>query len=153
MDLGDEIKRIAEQALSQDQFIVDVVISARKGPKKVIVIADGDRGFSIDDCALLSRHLSKALDDLSLIEDNYLLEVSTPGVDHPLKMKRQYVKNIGRTLKVKLQDRTVEGKLAQVLDDAIVIEEQAGSGKNREVKTTEINMNNIEKAFVQVSFK
>jgi ribosome maturation factor RimP len=153
MELGEEIRKLAEQKLTPDQFIVDVVVSARKGPKKVMVIVDGDQGFSIEDCAALSRHLSKALDDTALIDDNYFLEVSTPGVDHPLKLRRQYRKNIGRLLKVKLQDQILEGRLLEVADDRIILEEQSGSGKKKEVKTTEILIDNIEKAFVQVSFK
>lgn len=153
MELGEEIRKMAEQKLSPDQFVVDVMVSARKGPKKLMVIVDGDQGFSIEDCATLSRHLSKTLDDTGLIEDNYLLEVTTPGVDFPLRLKRQYNKNIGRSLKVKTHERNIEGKLIDVLEDKIVVEEQVGTGKKKELVRTEVPLEIIEKAFVQVSFK
>jgi ribosome maturation factor RimP len=153
MELGEEIRKLAEQKLSPDQFIVDVLVSAKKGPKKVMVIVDGDRGFNIEDCAALSRHLSKSLDENALIEDNYLLEVTTPGVDHPLKLKRQYHKNIGRSLKVKTADALIEGKLAEVFDDKIILEQWTGAGRKKEMTRTEVMIDNIEKAFVQVSFK
>lgn len=139
--------------MTPGQFIVSADVSARKGPKKVLILADADQGFNIDDCAELSRQVSKVLDDQNVIDDNYLLEVSTPGVDHPLKLKRQYVKNIGRSLKIKLQDKTVEGKLKEVRDEVIVINEEVKKGKKVESRIHEIRFDNIEKALVMVSFK
>jgi ribosome maturation factor RimP len=153
MDLADEIKKLAEPWLTESQFIVDVMISSKKAPRKVLVLADSDQGFTIDDCAELSRHLSKALDEGGLIEENYFLEVSTPGVDHPLKLKRQYFKNIGRSLKVKFQDKIMEGKLSAVTEDIITLAQETGTGKNKEIKLIDLPFAEIEKAFVQVSFK
>jgi ribosome maturation factor RimP len=154
MDLAEEIKRIAETKLTDpSQFIVDVVVSARKGPKKVLVIIDGDSGVGIDDCAAISRELSKNLDEMALLDENYMLEVSTPGLDHPLKLKRQYHKNVGRKLKVKLQERIIEGKLESVTEDTITLIEETGSGKKKETKNVDIPFSEIEKAFVLVSFK
>jgi ribosome maturation factor RimP len=153
MDLVEEIKKIAESKLTSSQFIVDVLISAKKGPKKVMILADGDEGFSIEDCAELSRHIGKVLDENKLIEDNYLLEVSTPGIDHPLKLKRQYHKNIGRSLKVNLADKVVEGKLSAVSETSVTLEKTTGSGKKKEVESIEISISDIEKAFVLISFK
>ncbi|HYG04426.1 MAG TPA: ribosome maturation factor RimP [Chryseosolibacter sp.] len=153
MDLSDHIQKLAEEFLAPGQFIVSAEVSARKGPKKVLILADADQGFSIDDCAELSRQVSKALDDRGLIEDNYLLEVSTPGVDHPLKLKRQYTKNVGRSLKLKLQDKTIEGKLTEVKDQSILLAEQVKNGKKTESKIHEIPFDAIEKALVMVSFK
>jgi ribosome maturation factor RimP len=153
MDLSEQIKSIAEEKLAPGQFIVDVLISAKKGPRKVMVLADADHGFGIDDCAELSRHLSKVLDELNLVEDNYSLEVSTPGVDHPLKLTRQYYKNVGRSLKVKVGGKVMEGKLTAVSEDKIILAIERGSGKKVEIETLEIPLSEIEKAFVMVSFK
>ncbi len=154
MDIVKEIWTKAEaQLIDPGQFVVDVVISARKGPKKVLVILDGDQGVSIDDCANISRALSKLLDEAGYFEDNYTLEVSTPGVDHPLKFARQYGKHTGRRLKVKTAERTIEGKLESVTDEGIVLSEETGTGKKKEIITTAIIFSQIEKAFVLVSFK
>jgi ribosome maturation factor RimP len=154
MDLTAEIRQLVEPTLAPDQFIVDVVVTAKKGPGKVIVLVDGDHGITIDTCAEISRQLSKALDESNLIGDNYLLEVSTPGVDHPLKLKRQYPKHIGRTLKIKLLDGTqVEGKLVELKDDELVLGQEIGSGKKKEVKTVTVAFSVIDKTFVLVSFK
>jgi ribosome maturation factor RimP len=154
MELEQQISTLAEGKLTDARhFIVDVVVSARKGPKKILIIIDGDNGVSIDDCANVSRELSKTFDELALFEDSYLLEVSTPGVDYPLKLKRQYHKHIGRKLRVKLEGKTIEGKLEAVGDDAITLLEETGSGKKKETISTAINFSQIEKAFVLVSFK
>lgn len=153
MDLSEEIRKLAESKLAPNQFIVDVITSPKIGTKKILVIVDADEGFSIDDCAELSRQLSKALDETNLIDDNYLLEVSTPGVEHPLKLKRQYKRNVGRKLKIKVQDKVVEGRLAEVDDDKVTLTQEIGSGKKKEIETVVIPFSEIDKAFVLVSFK
>lgn len=154
MDIAAEIRRIAESVLTDPgQFIVDVIVSSKQGPRKVLVLLDSDNGISIDECADVSRSLSKVLDEVSWLEDAYMLEVSTPGLDHPLKLTRQYRKNIGRRLKVKISEKTQEGKLTAVTDGTITLEQEVGSGKKKEIKTVEIPFTDIEKAFVLVSFK
>lgn len=161
MDLAVEIRHLAESKLANEsQFIVDVVISSRQGPRKVLILLDGDQGVSIDDCADLSREVAKALDEHNWIEDNYTLEVSTAGIDQPLKLLRQYKKNIGRRVKIKLKEAaiedgalTLEGALAEVDADKIVLNQDAGSGKKKEVRTREIPFTEIEKTLVMVSFK
>jgi ribosome maturation factor RimP len=154
MAIEDQIKAIAEGKLSNEKhFIVDVIVSARKGPKKVLVIVDGDEGINIDDCAELSREISKELDDNPSFSDAYTLEVSTPGLDQPLKLKRQYVKNVGRKLKVKTAEKVEEGTLSAVNDEGIVLVRETGSGKKKETSSIDINFSQIEKAFVLVSFK
>lgn len=154
MEIADEIRRIAEDKLKEpSQFIVDVIISSRNGPQKVMVIVDGDNGITIDDCANISRDLSKVLDELPLLNERYMLEVSTPGLDQPLKLKRQYKKNIGRKLRVKLQDKIVEGKLMEATDDKIIVGEEVGAGKDKVIKPVEIQFSEIDKSFVLVSFK
>lgn len=151
MDQAEEIRNLAEACLEdENKFIVDVSVSSRKGPKKILVIIDGDQGVTIDDCAEMSRKLSKALDDSGLFQDQYLLEVSSPGLDHPLTLKRQFRKNIGRKLKVVRVDQTLEGLLQAVTEDEVVIRKRTGKGD----ETTEsIPFSEIKKAFVLISFK
>jgi ribosome maturation factor RimP len=154
MDLSTEIRNLVEPTLAPDQFIVDVLVSSKKGPGKVMVLVDGDQGINIDACAEISRQLSKELDERNLIGDNYLLEVSTPGVDHPLKLKRQYPKHVGRRLKIKLLDGTqVEGKLDQLNESELTLSQEVGSGKKKETKTISVPFAAVDKTFVLVSFK
>jgi len=152
MDLKEKIKDLAEKSLTNPtHFLVEVVVSKHK-PWKFTVIVDGDQGITIDDCAALSRALNESLE--TEISDPYTLEVSTPGLDHPLKLKRQYKKNIGRGLKVVKKDKSVvNGALKQTEEEKIVLETEIGQGKKTEVKIIEIPFTEIEKAFVTVSFK
>jgi ribosome maturation factor RimP len=154
MNLEQEIRQLAEGSLKDaSQFIVDVVLSSRKGPKKLLVVVDGDQGISIDDCAEISRVLSEKLDAIPGLDDKYMLEVSTPGLDQPLKMERQYRKNVGRTLKVKTNTKTVTGLLTTVTAEGISLEEAKGTGKKKELVKHSLGWMEIEKALVQISFK
>jgi ribosome maturation factor RimP len=155
MDIAEQIKELTQSHLTDAaHFVVDVVISKHK-PHKVSVFVDGDNGITIDHCSDLSRALSEDLDKLDLIKDNYLLEVGTPGLDQPLKLKRQYVKNIGRGLKVVGKDKSIrQGKLVAATETLVTLEtETVIKGKKTELKAVEIPYNEIEKAIVMVSFK
>lgn len=135
------------------QFIVDVIVTSKRGPRKILVILDGDTGINIDDCANLNRELSKDLEALPSLQESYLLEVSTPGLDQPLKLKRQYRKNIGRRLSVRLADKVLEGKLVEVSEDKITLEQENFVGKQKQVVGVDIEFSEIDKSFVLVSFK
>jgi ribosome maturation factor RimP len=154
MEFVDEIKNVITRKLADpSQFLVDVIVKGHKGPKKVLIIIDGDKGVTIDDCANLSREISKAFDDLQLFDDSYMLEVSTPGLDQPLRLARQYHKNIGRRIKVVAHQQAVEGKLVEVGEEKIKLEQEIGAGKQKEIKIIELSFLEIEKTFVLVSFK
>lgn len=154
MDQAEEIKNLATACLiDESHFIVDVLVSSKKGPRKVLIIMDGDQGVTIDECADVSRKLSKSLDDSDFFKDQYLLEVSSPGLDHPLTLQRQFKKNIGRKLKVVTANKTTEGLLEKVTDEGIFISTQISSGKKKEEVTDTIPFSEIKKAFVLISFK
>ena len=144
---------ITSKLTDPTQFLVDVIVKGHKSAQKVMVVIDGDKGVTIENCANLSRELSKVFDDLQLFEESYLLEVSTPGLDHPLKLRRQYVKNIGRKIRVTTAQGTEEGKLMAVEGEKIVIEKELGTGKQKETKLIDILFSDIDKTFVLVSFK
>jgi ribosome maturation factor RimP len=156
MTLNEKIANLARQALLGDnQFLPEVMVSSKHGPKKVTVVLDGDTGVTIEDCASVSRRLLKMIEDEKLMEEEgFSLEVTTPGLDHPLKLKRQYVKNIGRALKVQLHDkRTEHGTLTGVTDETIVLQQDVREGKKTEKKQNSFPFSEIERAIVQVSFK
>ena len=144
---------ITEKLADSSQFLVDVIVKGHKGPQKVLVIIDSDNGVTIDDCANLSRELSKAFDDTQLFTGSYMLEVSTPGLDQPLKLRRQYQKNIGRAVRVFRAQQFIEGKLIGATEEIITIEQEIGDGKQRQVKTIDIPFSEIDKTFVLISFK
>jgi ribosome maturation factor RimP len=155
MEIVDDIKNIVAAKLTDSsQFLVDVIVKGHKGPQKVLVVIDSDKGVTIDGCADLSRELSKAFDETQLFTNSYMLEVSTPGLDQPLRLKRQYPKNIGRSIKVVMKDQQLlEGKLIDVADEVIRIEQEIGTGKAKEKVIREIPFSDIDKTFVFISFK
>jgi len=152
--INERIQFLATQSIADEsQFLVDLIVNSKSNPIKITLVLDGDKGVSIDDCANVSRALSKALDEESMLE-NYALEVTTPGVDQPLKLKRQYFKNIGRQLKVQLKDKKIErGQLVAVTEEAIIIEHEVKEGKKKELKKTSFTFPEIERTIVEVSFK
>lgn len=97
-----------------DLFLVSVHVHPGN---KIEVLLDSDNAFTIDNCVEISRYLESNLDRES---EDFALEVSSPGLTQPLKVKRQYVKNIQRDVIVKTKDgKKVEGTLAGVLGESI----------------------------------
>lgn len=158
MDIKGFVEKAAQSSLKDESyFIVDVVIKGVTGKTKVLILLDADGGVNIDECADLSRAVSAELEAEDVMGDApFVLEVSSPGLDHPLKFNRQYQKNVGRELKIALTDGTIiKGKLVEVGENAIKLEREI---KEKEKKKTvlqveEIGFDSIEKANVLVSFK
>lgn len=111
--------------------LVDIEF-VKEGPNKYLrVYADKDGGITIDDCEIISRALEAELEKDDFIEEAYILEVSSPGIDRILKKDFEYIKYKGRLVDIKLYKpidkvKQFQGKLIGLVDDKIVIEE---SGK------------------------
>ena len=137
----------------EDLFLVDFIFKGSGRGGKLTILLDGDNGISIDQCASISRRLSRFMDENIELESPLTLEVSSAGLDHPISMLRQYQKNVGKNIKTTLNDSTeVEGKLLSATDDQITIEVL----KDKKKKLTEernINFEDINKTIVLISFK
>ena len=122
---------------------------------KLIIHVDGDEGISIQDCVAISRHIGFHLEEENAIEQAYNLEVSSPGVGEPLKLIRQYNKNIGRTVSIKFAGGyKKEGKLLEVTENNILIEESVKEkGKKAVTVETSVPFNDIIETSVLISFK
>ena len=152
MEIRSKLADLAEKSLKPGQFLVDVIASSRN-LSKVTVVIDGDAGVTIDDCGDLSRELSAKLDELDFGTGRYVLEVTTPGLDQPLKLHRQYAKNVGRRLKVKRHDKSIlTGTLVRADEQGIVLIQEVREGKNRSQTEVPVSFDEIEKAFVMISF-
>lgn len=152
MEIRAKLADLAGECLKQGQFLVDVITSS-KNLSKITVVVDGDQGVTIDDCGEISRLLSAKLDELDFGTGHYVLEVTTPGLDQPLKLKRQFVKNVGRSLKIQRRDKSqVTGRLAHADEDKIVLVQEIREGKTRREQELPVTFEEIEKAFVIVSF-
>lgn len=154
MNIEEQVKNLVEEKISDrpDLFLVDVKMHING---RLIVLVDGDQGIGIADCAAISRFVGFRLEEDNVIEQAYNLEVSSPGVDFPLKSLRQFQKNIDRNLELKLTNGSKkEGKLLDADEEGIKIEEKiAVKGKKATFAETRLTYDQITEAIVLVSFK
>lgn len=125
-----------------------------KPTNNIKVFLDGDKGVGIDDLVKYNRALYKQLEEEGTFPDgDYSLEVSSAGLDEPLKLHRQYVKNIGRDVQVTLKDGLVkEGKLLSASEMEMVVEETTGKGKKVETIQHTILFNDINTTKILIKF-
>lgn len=145
--------RLVQGNLPDDTyFVVDLKLSGQKGNEKIMVLVDGDDGISIDVCAEITRSLSRELENQDLFEGSYTLEVSSPGVDYPLQSKRQYLKNLGRRLRVDLvEGEVLTGELKEVNDGGIFL--MVKKSKKQKEANVYASFEDIKKSKVLVAFK
>jgi ribosome maturation factor RimP len=154
-DLKHVILDLVEKHLPDaSHFIVEVKVERVLDKTKILILVDADQGMTIAACASLSRALSGELETNELLEEAYTLEVSSPGLDYPLTEKRQYLKNLERSLKVYLLTGTeVLGKLKEVNELGIKLGvTKKEKGKKSVEEEQLISFNEIKKSIVQVSF-
>lgn len=131
-----------------DKFPVEVLV---KGSNIITVLIDGDTAVTIDDCIKLSKHIESKLDRDA---EDFELRVSSFGADKPLKMKRQYKKNVGRELKVTLNDETIiTGKLEFADDQHLTVKTKGEKKKGGKPQDFSIDFGDIKEAVVVLSFK
>lgn len=134
-----------------DCFLVDIRV---KPTNNIRIALDADSGISIEKCISFNRRLYKQIEEAGLYPDgDFSLEVSSPGLDEPLKMYRQYVKNAGRNVEVLLNNGTqILGKLTAVSEKEIAVEETKGKNKKKEVIQHTILFDNIKSTKIQIVF-
>lgn len=132
-------------------FLVDIRI---KPTNNIKVFIDGDQGVSIEKCVSVNRKLYKQIEEGGMYpEGDFSLEVSSPGLEEPLKLHRQYVKNINRHVEVTLKDGVkIQGVLKEVSEESILVEETRGKNKKKEIISHTIPFDNIKTTKVQVVF-
>ncbi|MCK4677441.1 MAG: ribosome assembly cofactor RimP [Bacteroidales bacterium] len=111
-----------------DRFLVEFTI---KPGNKIFVYLDSDKAITITDCVKVSKHIESNLDR---DKEDFELRVSSYGIDQPYKLIRQYKKNIGKLVKVDLNDgEQYTGRLVQVSNDEFVVKpEQPGKQTNKQ---------------------
>lgn len=148
------VKDIVDEALALNEslYLIELSISVNN---KVQVVVDGDNGVPLSECIRISRSIN---DNFDREVEDFSLEVATPDIAHPLKVKRQYLKNISRILKVKTAEEELEGTLIEADDDKIVLQWKArepkpiGKGKVTVEKTATIEYKDIREAKVKIVF-
>ena len=154
MTFKDKVNGLLTQVLldKPSVFLIDLTITDNF---KIIVNIDGDNGVVLQDCIDISRAIENNLDRE---EQDFSLEVASVGVGSLLKMVRQYKKNVGRTLIVKLATQTIEAELVEANYNFIILSWKArepkktGKGKETVQKRQEIPYTDIKEAIVTVTF-
>ncbi|MCB0443013.1 MAG: ribosome assembly cofactor RimP [Flavobacterium sp.] len=154
MTFRDKVVHLLNQGLSEKPsvFLIDLTITESM---KIIVTLDGDNGVTLQDCIDISRAIEHNLDRE---EVDFSLEVASAGVSSPLKLIRQYRKNIGRTVKVKTASDSIEAVLSDVNEEYITLTWKARVpkkiGKGKETVENRINLpySEIKEAIVTITF-
>lgn len=141
-------EKIEEIAASYGFLLIDIVLRGDNNLRILEVYIDSEKGVTVDDCSNISRAIHELFDKEDLIGSNYRLDVSSPGVDRPLKFLAQYVKHIDRKFEVEYLEENVNkkiiGKLIRIDGDQLFFQ-----SKSSELK---INYKDIIKAKVLISF-
>ena len=155
MEFRERVHELVDQYLEtrEDLFLIELKISA---DSNITVIIDGDQSVSLQDCLDVSRAVEFQLDRE---EHDFSLQVMSPGLSEPLKLPRQFAKNIGRELDVLLNDDTkIQGELKIAGEDSITLElkyrrpKLVGKGKEDVVEDRIIPLTEIKKALVVIKF-
>lgn len=147
-----ELEKKVETVISDDPslFLVNIKV---KPINNIKVFIDGDQGVSIEKLVHYNRKLYRQLEAENIYGGDFSLEISSPGLDEPLKLHRQYVKNTGRFVEVMtLEGNKIEGKMTDVLPDGIVIETVKGKGKKTETIPVTVLFDQIKTTKVQIKF-
>jgi len=148
------VTKLVDEAILENESLFLIELSFLAG-NKIKVIVDGDEGVSINECIRISRHVEHNLD--RELED-FGLEVTSPDISHPLMVRRQYLKNMNRILKVKTEDQELEGTLVSANDKEISLRwktrepKPIGKGKITVEKNASIAFSSIKEAKVKIIF-
>ena len=156
MNIDSQIQAIEQKVMAlinpdPENFLVEVKI--RPG-NNIKILVDADRGISIDKLAQYNRSLYRQIEESGLFPNNdFSLEFSSPGLEEPLKLHRQYLKNIGRYVEVILKSGIKrEGKLVNVTDGKILIEEEKGNKKKKEIVQHSLSYDDIKTTKIQIKW-
>ncbi|MBZ9631042.1 ribosome assembly cofactor RimP [Salegentibacter sp. LM13S] len=152
--LQDKVENLLKEAFQENNslFLIDLNIT---NDNKISVVIDGDSGVSVNDCIAVSRKIEHNLDRE---EEDFSLEVSSAGVSEPLRLERQYRKNLGRKLQVTTNNEKIEATLTEVDQDGIKLNWKArepkpvGKGKHTVEKEAVLPYSEIADAKVIITF-
>jgi len=149
-----KVEDLLEEALAENSALFLIELAFLPG-NKIYVVVDGDTGISLKECIRISRNIENNFDRE---EEDFSLEVTSPDIADPLKVKRQYQKNINRILKVTTNDAVFEGTLIEANDKYVVLTwktrepKPIGKGKVTVEKSVTIAHENIREAKVKIIF-
>lgn len=150
---SDRLRGLLEPLVAAKGLDLEEIEMSKAGKRRMLrIIVDSDEGVELDACAELSREVSDLLDETDAMgEDEYVLEVSSPGADRPLTEHRHYIRAIGRLVKFQTADG---GELiARILDvDDEGMDLEVPGVKGRKATARRIAFTDIAKARVEIEF-
>lgn len=147
--LKENIVKISDEIVRNSNFfIVDILFRGDQRKRIIEIFVDGEKNVSAEDLAEISREINRVIEEKDLIKESYRLDVSTPGVDRPLKFLKQFPKHLSRnfeiTYYVDKEEKKITGKLVEINGEELTFL----SEKNNLL----IEYKNITKAKVLISF-
>ncbi len=145
MDTLEQIKHILQTILGEHNAeLVDITLSRTNNKAYLRILVDKQSGINIDECSRVNRELGDALDSDNAIQESYTLEVSSPGLDRPLKNRRDFEKIIGEQIDLFTRDSVEDKPFFQGTAEAV--DDEGVSIKLKDSRTVKILFNNISKA-------
>lgn len=102
----------------------EVEVRGQRGSRKVRLVVHAEEGLDIDVIARLSRRVEAALDEQDVVAGSYMLEVTSPGADRPLRTARDFARNVGREVRVALRAEAVEAGAAETVGTVDTVEDE-----------------------------
>jgi len=142
------IENITEEILEKSEFfLIDIVIRGNENDRVIELFIDGEENITAKDCSEISREIMEVLDENKIIPSAYRLDISSPGIDRPLRYLKQYPKHLNRkfdlTFKLAGEKKQITGVLKKIEEDELTFL------SNQEVT---VRFKDIIKAKVLVSF-
>lgn len=155
--IENKIEKLIDQAINELEYSDCFLVDLKVNNTRVEIFLDSDESVTFEKCRKISRKIEAVLDEEQWLGEKYTLEVSSAGVGKPLKFTRQYVKNIGRTVKIKtLNDGRFEGELIKADDNQVSIkfEETIKEGKKKKKIETVVDIQRVDirEIKIKVSF-
>jgi len=150
---SERLRGLVEPLVSAEQLELEEIDVSRAGRRRVLrIVVDSDEGVELDACAELSRSISAKLDETDVMgDDEYVLEVSSPGADRPLTEYRHYVRNTGRLARLTLREGgELVARVLAVDEDGLDLE--VPGVKGRKPTARRIAFDEIAKARVELEF-
>jgi ribosome maturation factor RimP len=129
----EELAGLLERVLAGSSiYLVRVAVRGRSGSRVVEAYVDSDDGVTVDQCADVSHRLGLLIDAKGLLEGGYRLSVSSPGVDRPLELPRQYRRHIGRPIRITVagaegEESIVSGRLVDADESSVTLDVQGSA--------------------------
>ncbi len=148
-DIAKKVMALAKPLIDELGLeLVDVVFTAEHGRSVLRILIDKPGGVNLDDCRFVSRELGTVLDVEDIIEQSYSLEVSSPGLDRPLKREKDFIKAVGKKINIRTREalegrRNFKAVIDGVREGKVIVTDSEG-------RQWEIDVENIEKARCEV---